>query len=65
MADLSKEQVLELARAAGLRLDDVRAATIAARLTSVLNGLDELADDVTDATEPLPVFSVDPEGRDD
>ena len=59
MADLSKEQVLELARAAGLQPDDVRAETIAARLTSVLNGLDALPDEVTDATEPLPVFSVD------
>jgi len=60
MADLSKEQVLELARAAGLRLDDARAEAIAARLTSVLNGLDELPDEV----EPLPVFTIDLEGRD-
>ena len=65
MADLSKEQVLELARAAGLRIDDVRAVTIAARLTSVLNGLDELPDEVMDAVGPLPVFSVGPEGRDE
>ena len=64
MAQLSKEQVLELARAAGLRLDDARAEAIAARLTSVLNGLDELPDETPDALEPLPIFSVGPEGRD-
>ncbi|MCH8206982.1 MAG: hypothetical protein IH956_08260 [Chloroflexi bacterium] len=65
MADLSKEQVLELARAAGLRLDDVRAETIAARLTSVLSGLDGLPDEVMDTVGPLPVFTVGPEGQDD
>ena len=63
MAELSKEEVLELAKAAGLHLDDLRAETIAARLTTVLQTLDELPDDI-EAAEPLPIFVVDSEDRD-
>ena len=64
MAELSKAQVRDLAKAAGPRLDDLRAETIAARLPTVIQPLDELPDDPDAAPEPLPIFTVDPEDRD-
>lgn len=65
MVDLSKEQILELTNAAGLSYDDIRAEIIAARLTTVLQVLDELPDDLEAAAEPLPIFTLDSEDRDD
>ena len=52
---ISKEQVLELARAAGLDPDGTRAETIAARLGAALAELDLLADSLVQV-EPAPTF---------
>ena len=57
MDELSPQQVRELARAAGIELDDDRANTIALRLGAVLDELAELPDDTLADVEPLPVFS--------
>ena len=56
MANLSREQVYELARLAGLELDDQRAETIAARLGSVLEELDEIPSEDLAEIEPAPIF---------
>ena len=56
MADISREQVFELARLAGIELDDKRAGTIAARLSGVLGELDLIPDAATSEVEPLVVF---------
>ena len=53
---MTKEQVLYLARLAGLELDDVRAETIAARLGGVLDELDAFRDDTLLDVEPLLTF---------
>ncbi len=58
MPRLTKEQVLELGRAAGLDLDDERAETIASRLEGVLEGLEEISDEALEGIEPAPVFVV-------
>ena len=42
MPDITKEQVHELTRIAGFQVDDTRAESIAARLASVLEALDEI-----------------------
>ena len=55
---ISKEQVLELARASGLHPDGARAETIAARLGAALSELDLLADSLAQV-EPAPRFAVD------
>ena len=57
-ADISKEQIIELARAAGLDPDGTRAETIAARLGAALSELDLLADSLAEV-EPAPRFAVD------
>ena len=54
-ADISKNQILELARAAGLDPDGTRAETIAARLGAALAELDLLADSLVQV-EPAPTF---------
>ena len=53
---ITKEQVLELARAAGLDPDGTRAETIAARLGAALSELDLLADSLAQV-EPAPRFA--------
>jgi len=55
-ADISKNQILELARAAGLDPDGTRAETIAARLGAALGELDLLADSLAQV-EPAPRFA--------
>ena len=54
-ADISKNQILELARAAGLDPDGTRAETIAARLGAALAELDQLGDSLVQV-EPAPTF---------
>ena len=58
-ATISKEQVLELARSAGLDPDGARAETIAARLGATLAELDLLADSLAEV-EPAPKFAAPP-----
>lgn len=58
MPKLTKEQVLELGRAAGLDIDETRADTIATRLTGVLEELDEITDEALAGVEPTPIFVV-------
>lgn len=55
-ADITKDQILELARAAGLDPDGARAETIAARLGAALSELDLLADSLAQV-EPAPRFA--------
>ena len=57
MDELSPQQVRELARAAGIELDDDRANTIALRLSAVLDELGDLPDSSLADVEPLPIFS--------
>ncbi|MDA0769853.1 MAG: hypothetical protein O2821_06480 [Chloroflexi bacterium] len=45
MPELSKEQILEMAKMAGLAPDDRRAEVIAARLGAVLQALSEVPDE--------------------
>ena len=54
-ANITKEQILELARAAGLDPDGARAETIAARLGTALSELGLLADSLAQI-EPAPRF---------
>jgi Asp-tRNA(Asn)/Glu-tRNA(Gln) amidotransferase C subunit len=58
MAELTKEQVYELARLAGLEMDDQRAETISSRLGAVLEELDEIPPDALAAVEPALTFAV-------
>ncbi len=53
---ITKEQILELARAAGLDPDAARAETIASRLGAALAELDLLADGLAEV-EPAPRFA--------
>jgi len=55
--NITKNQIIELARAAGLDPDDARAETIAARLGAALSELDLLADSMAQV-EPAPRFAV-------
>ena len=55
-ANITKDQILELARAAGLDPDGTRAETIAARLGAALAELDLLADGLAEV-EPAPRFA--------
>ena len=54
----SRDGIIDLARAAGLSLDDARADTIAARLGAALDELDAVSDNLA-AVEPAPTFAVD------
>lgn len=54
-ANITKDQILELARTAGLDPDGARAETIAARLGAALSELDLLADSLAQV-EPAPRF---------
>jgi len=56
MAQLSAEQVIELARIAGFQLDVSRAVAVAVRLSSVLADLDAIDDEVLAGAEPSSVF---------
>lgn len=63
-ASLSRSQVHHLARPAGLELDDLRAETIASRLTSVLAELEGIPSDALADVEPAPTFATQGEGQD-
>ena len=56
MPQISKKQVHELAQLAGLELDDMRAETIASRLSGVLEELDMISADDLAEVEPASVF---------
>ena len=56
MPRLSADQVLDLARIAGLDLDDSRAEVVAARLSSVLEELDAIDDAALAGVEPSSIF---------
>lgn len=57
MADLTKEQILEMAKMAGLTLDNQRAEVIAARLGAVLQALSEVPDESLVDYQPALVFA--------
>ena len=56
MPRLSADQVLDLARIAGLDLDDSRAEVVAARLSSVLEELDAIDEAALAGVEPSSIF---------
>ena len=53
----SRDEIIDMARAAGLSLDDARAETVAARLGAALDELDMISDNLA-AIEPAPTFAV-------
>ena len=58
MPDITKEEIYALALIAGLEIaDDTRAETIAARLGSVLEALDEIPTDILASAEPAITFA--------
>ena len=63
MVEISIEQVYELARLAGIELDDQRAEAVAARLGTVLTELAAIPDDTLADVEPSSTFVVQPEER--
>jgi ribosomal protein L12E/L44/L45/RPP1/RPP2 len=58
MPNLSKADIFEIARAAGLEVDDARAETIASRLSGVLTELDDIPTEKLMSVEPAQIFSV-------
>jgi hypothetical protein len=58
MPNLRKADVFELARAAGLEVDDSRAETISPRLSGVLTELDDIPTEKLMSVEPSQIFSV-------
>lgn len=56
MPNISKEEIYALAHIAGLDMADDRADTIAARLQSVLDAIDEIPADVLASAEPAITF---------
>ena len=58
MTDLNRADIIEMARAAGLELDEVRADTIAARLSGILSELDQIPIENMMSAEPAQIFSV-------
>ena len=57
MNQLSAEDVKQLGRIVGLEIDDVRANTIASRLSGIVAELDEIPEDLLMSVEPAHVFS--------
>ena len=57
MAEITKEQIHLLAGIAGLQVDDVRAESIAARLGSVVEVIDEIPTDALASVEPAITFA--------
>ena len=57
MAEITKEQVHLLAEIAGFKVDEVRAESIAARLASVLEAIDEIPSDALASVEPAITFA--------
>ena len=57
MPELTKGQVLEMAKMAGLALDDQRAEVIAARLGAVLKALSDVPDESVVSYQPALTFA--------
>ncbi len=57
MNQLNSEDVQELGRVVGLEIDDVRANTIASRLSGIIAELEEIPEDLLMSVEPAHVFS--------
>ena len=57
MPDLTKADIYEMARAAGLVLDDARVETIASRLSGILTELDEIPTEKLMSVEPALTYS--------
>ena len=57
MNQLNSEDVQELGRVVGLEIDDVRAKTIASRLSGIIAELEEIPEDWLMSVEPAHVFS--------
>ena len=57
MPELTKGQVLEMAKMAGLALDDQRAEVIAARLGAVLKALSDVPDESVAPYQPALTFA--------
>ena len=64
MDKLTKDDVLRLAAQAGLDVDDTRAETIASRLSSVLEELDEIPENAFEGVEPALTFSAEEQASD-
>ena len=58
MPELTADKVRILAETMGLELDESRARTIAARLTGIIEELDEIPDDLIESVEPAHRFEV-------
>ena len=58
MTDLNRADIIEMARAARLELDEARADTIASRLSGILSELDQIPIENMMSTEPVQIFSV-------
>ena len=58
MPDLTKADIYEMARAAGLVLDDARVETIASRLSGILTELDEIPTEKLMSVEPALTYSL-------
>lgn len=57
MPDLTTQQAHELARIAGIELDDQRAGLAASRLSAVLQALAEIPEDTLAGVEPATTFA--------
>ena len=57
MPTITPRQIHKLADIAGIQLDDARAETIAARLESMLEALDEIPADALASVEPAITFA--------
>ena len=57
MNQLTVEDVQELGRVVGLEIEEVRAKTIASRLSGVIAELDEIPEDLLMSVEPAHIFS--------
>ena len=57
MNQLSVEDVQELGRVVGLEIEEVRAKTIASRLSGIIAELDEIPEESLMSVEPAHVFS--------
>ncbi len=61
MNKLNVEDVQELGRVVGLRIEDVPAKTIASRLSGIIAELDEIPEDLLMSVEPAHVFATEEE----
>ena len=61
MTDLNRADIYEMAKAAGLELDEARAETIASRLSGILTELDQIPTEKLMSVDPAQSFSVNEE----